>query len=129
MTRIESSDAGTVLIEALVAFAVAAGVMILSLGAFAQATARLKAAEDRVVALAEARALLAELAAREPLAASSRSGTTPEGLAWTVQIEEFANIQAPFSLKPFHVLLQLVQRGGEPLIEIETYVISRSAEK
>jgi type II secretory pathway component PulJ len=121
---------GSVLLEALIAFAITASVVIMSLGGLAQGAARLKISEERLRALAEARTILAELSAAHSLTSSTRSGVTSGGLPWTVTITEEQMDMTRFSVRPFRISLQVGLRVGHTnAMRMETYVISRHEDK
>jgi hypothetical protein len=114
-----------VLIEALIAFAITASAVIMSLSGFAQGAGRLKRAEERLLALAEARSIVAELSGAQSLTPSTRTGVTQGGFAWAATISENAISATPFLAKPIRISLTVTMQGADaPLIAMETYVIS-----
>jgi hypothetical protein len=122
------SEAGTVLVEALVALAITSSAVMMSLNGFVQGAGRLKLAEQRLLALAEARSIIAELTGSYFLNPSTGRGVTPAGFPWTMTISEEAISATPFLAKPFRISLKVTMQHGSALpIIVETYVIGRAS--
>lgn len=109
-------DAGFTLIEALVATAV----FVLVISSLYQGLSagwrglRKATAEDQAVAVA--RAELASRGVETPLATSSASGVTPEGIAWQTDVRPYAGLssqpESKSSFQAFWVTVTVRWREG-----------------
>jgi hypothetical protein len=120
----KEGESGTILIEALVAFAITASVVVMSIGSIGQSARRLRVAEERMLAMAEARSIIAELSGAHFLSTSTRSGRTDDGFAWTAEFEPIEFPAQSIAAKVFRVSLRMRGIDGTaPAIQIESYVI------
>jgi hypothetical protein len=127
MMYARNSEAGSVLVEALFAFAVLSAVLVMSLGGFSQGAARMRQVEERLVMLASARALIAELSTKEVLTPGRMFGTTDEGFTWTADILEVERAAPRSVLRPFRVVLQIARSNGTNApLWFETYLIGQA---
>ncbi|HEY7748539.1 MAG TPA: hypothetical protein VH933_07670 [Aestuariivirgaceae bacterium] len=113
------------LIEALVALAVTACTVVMALSSLAEGAARLRQLEERTEALAEARSIIAEAGTVSHVSVLTRSGTTPLGHQWSMEIRETPSSQKALKMKPFRIVLHLTMQNAGPPLVIETYVISQ----
>jgi hypothetical protein len=123
---VRGNESGTILLEALVALAITASVMIMWGSSIGPSAKRLRLAEERMLAMAGARSLIAELSGAHFVTPSDQTGFTADGFAWTAKFAP-AEFPAPsFVVKLFRVSLQISGKDDKtPPITIETYVISR----
>jgi Tfp pilus assembly protein PilV len=78
-TSDETSQSGSVLIEALAALAIMSTAVVMGLGGFAETLARLRQADDRLLALTLARNLLTETMGSASSMPADSEGTSDEG--------------------------------------------------
>ena len=90
--RSEAED-GFTLVEALVAFVILAGAVILSFQIFADGLRRLSAVEARTKAVNIARSELARLSSSKSISEGVTTGTT-EGIAWKITVTPVGGISA-----------------------------------
>lgn len=85
-----TSEAGSVFIEALVATAIVAMILVATLRVVADGAAHARAVEDRRLALLLARSQLAAVGSQTPLEAGENGGSAG-ALLWTVRIDPYSD--------------------------------------
>jgi hypothetical protein len=122
---VRGGESGTILLEALVALAITASVMVVCVSSIATSAKRLRLAEERILAMAEARSIVAELSSAHQHTPAKQTGSAA-GFTWTAELVP-VEVPAPsFAVKLFRLSLQISGPDGKsPPIGVETYVISR----
>lgn len=122
----QNSEEGSVLVEALIAFAVLSAVLVMSVGAFSNGAARMRQVEERLTLLSSARAVLVEFSSGEVFVPGRISGTTVEGFSWTADVSEMEWPRPGTALRPFRVVLHIARSLGTSSLRLETYSIGRT---
>jgi type II secretory pathway pseudopilin PulG len=123
-TADKTSQSGSVLIEALAALAIMSTAVVMGLGGFAETIARLRQADDRLLALTLARNLVTETIGLASSMPSGSEGTSEEGFRWSIEIREKPSRHQAFLLKPYKILVKVSQADGSPLIVLETTALA-----
>ncbi|HEY7765519.1 MAG TPA: hypothetical protein VIB38_11065 [Aestuariivirgaceae bacterium] len=124
MSTADENQSGSVLIEALAALAVLSIAAVIGLGGFAEALARLRQADDRLLAVTFARNLITETIGQASSIQSSSQGTSEEGLRWSIEIREKPGRHQAFLVKPYKIVVKVSQKDGSSLIVLETIALS-----
>src|SRR5262249_59696567 len=111
MTARPAPARGFTLIEILVAFAILAFVLVALYRIFGGGLATTARLEQRTAALLMARSMLERVGTDVPLVAGEPSGTTADGMAWTLDIRPAAVID-PAELQTAPVLPLRVAGNG-----------------
>jgi len=119
MTARPAPARGFTLIEILVAFAILAVVLVALYRVFGGGLATTARLEQRTAALLMARSMLERVGTDVPLVAGEQSGTTADGMAWTLDIRPAAIID-PAELQtapvlPFEVAVTVSHAGISPV--------------
>ena len=126
MMYLRSSEAGSILIEAVIAFGLLSAILVMSLGGFSNGVARMRQVEERLTLLTSARAVLAEISSAEIFTAGQISGTTVEGFIWVADVSEMGSPGPGTALRPCHVVLHISRGLGTSSLRLETYIICRT---
>jgi len=119
MTGRPAPSRGFTLIEILVAFAILAFVLVALYRIFGGGLATTARLEQRSAELLMARSILERVGADVPLVAGEQSGTTPDGMAWVLDIRPAAIIepaeQQTAPVLPFEVVVTVSHAGISPI--------------
>lgn len=117
------AEDGFTLVEALVAFVILAGAVILSFQIFADGLRRLSAVEARTKTVNVAKSELARLSSSKSISGGVTTGTT-EGIAWKITVTPVAGITA------FKVEVRATDASDktETIPVIETILLGGSAQ-
>jgi type II secretory pathway component PulJ len=119
-TGSHTSEAGSVLIEALAALIIVSTAIIMALHGFAEATARLKRTEEQLAALTLARNLIAETTGSSVYVPAERDGVSETGLYWSVKVHRDHVGGSQFLAKPYALMVAVRRGDHSPLLAIET---------
>jgi general secretion pathway protein I len=119
MTARPEPARGFTLIEILVAFAILAFALVALYRIFGGGLATTARLEQRTAALLLARSMLERVGTDVPLVAGEQSGTTADGMAWTLDIRP-AGLIAPAEQQtapvlPFEVAVTVSHAGMSPI--------------
>lgn len=118
-------DAGFTVVEVVVAFAI----VTLALAAIYQAISGgyrgYARAQVREQTLALARAQFEAIGSEEPLQPGESAGTYTTGVAWRLAVEPVET--AAYRGRPFRILLEALDHGGQPLLRLETFKLGVAA--
>src|SRR5262245_31952831 len=112
-------DAGLTLVEVLVALAILTMVLAAHYASIAGAYRGYAQTQLREQALALARAHLDVIGIEEPLQPGDSAGTYATGVVWRLAIEPVES--AAHKGRAFHILLEALDHGGQPLLRLETF--------
>lgn len=116
------SEAGFMLIEALVAFAIVALVLASIYHAIAEAYRGEARAQVREQALAQARAHLETIGVEQQLAPGETSGTYASGVAWRLAVAPVNTLA--YKGRAFRIVLEPLDENGQPMLRLETFKLA-----
>lgn len=113
------SEAGFMLIEALVAFAIVALVLASIYHAIAEAYRGEARAQVREQALAQARETIG---VEQQLAPGETSGTYASGVAWRLAVAPVNTLA--YKGRAFRIVLEPLDENGQPMLRLETFKLA-----
>ena len=129
MKRARSRESGFMLLEVIVAMAIAAlalAAIYQSIGGGLRAAARVKTLQASVV---HARSHLDALGGDGTLSAGNSSGVYETGIVWRLGVVDLSSkIGDANTLRPYWITLVVVDRAGVPLYKLESAKIAREAQ-
>src|SRR5262245_41690513 len=112
-------DAGFTLVEVIVAFTIVTMVLAALYYSIAGAYRGYAQTQLREQTLALARAHLDVIGIEEPLQPGDSTGTYATGVVWRLTFEPVET--AAHKGRAFHILLEALDHGGQPLLRLETF--------
>jgi type II secretory pathway pseudopilin PulG len=112
-------DAGFILVEVVVAFAIVTIILAALYQSVAGAYRGYARVQVREQTLALARAHLEAVGIEAPLDPGESTGTYATGVAWHLTVEPVET--ASYKGRAFRVLLQALDPRGQPLVRLETF--------
>ncbi len=114
-TPFSSRERGFTLVEVVVAVIIAALALSALSGVFASGTRGAASAAELSRASALAQSLLAAAGVERPLTDSVESGTTADGLSWTLSaVDEMSEVDGEAPIKPLLILKRVTVRVNVP---------------